>query len=310
MISVVIPALNEEANIGKCLEALVAQDNAEPMDIIVVDNGSTDRTMAVALSYADRLPGLRVLSEPRRGRGMARSRGFSEAKGDPIFSLDADTFVPPTWISVYVETLRSDPEIIAVTGVPKITDCDPVRNAFLTAYIPIQMHAYRMLFGHFWLSGFSFAIKRAAYDAVGGFNPQTDAYEDMDLSFRIHRTKLGRICLEPEPRVIFSGRRFKRGIVRGGMDYIATFTVKFLLRKERVILQIVDNDGRPVDNEGSIRLLLTGMVTNGMKDVGGRAKRTVARPVLTGVRLGTKGMRVVRSAVAKRIPRRKRQVRS
>jgi len=93
MISIVIPAYNEEENIRCCLEGLVAQKTDQEFEVIVVDNVSTDKTSGVARTFVDKI-NLRVVEEHTKGRGAARCRGFSEATGETILSTDADCVVP------------------------------------------------------------------------------------------------------------------------------------------------------------------------------------------------------------------------
>jgi glycosyltransferase involved in cell wall biosynthesis len=82
LISVVIPALNEEKYIGRCLASLRAQTHPRELyEIIVVDNASTDRTSEIARGL-----GAQVVHEPRRGVGWARHRGAREARGEIIGS--------------------------------------------------------------------------------------------------------------------------------------------------------------------------------------------------------------------------------
>ncbi|MGC9019569.1 MAG: glycosyltransferase family 2 protein, partial [Candidatus Bipolaricaulaceae bacterium] len=81
----VIPALDEEKELGECLTSL-ARQNFSAFEVIVVDNGSTDRTASIAEEW-----GARVVVEGRRGPGYAREAGFRAAKAPIIASTDADT---------------------------------------------------------------------------------------------------------------------------------------------------------------------------------------------------------------------------
>src|SRR4051812_29584464 len=114
MTSVVIPAYNEENNIGRCLESFIAQTFQEPFEIIVVNNASTDKTREVALRYSAQLH-IRVIDELQKGRGAARARGFAEAMGEIILSTDSDCTVPKDWIEQTVLALRNS-KSIAITG--------------------------------------------------------------------------------------------------------------------------------------------------------------------------------------------------
>ena len=235
MVSVVIPAYNEEKFISHCLEALIRQTTKEPFEVVLVDNNSTDRTVEVAQTFNRQLK-LRIVSEKQKGRGAARHKGFTEAKGEIILSSDADTIVPDNWISTLVERLKTS-NSIAVSGTCKITDCDPLTNFSLNFFQPLGMRFYRVVFGHYWLSGFSFAIYRDIYNQSGGFNPKLNGQEDIDLSFRV--AKLGNIKLIPDLPVIFSGRRFKKGLLMGLIPYAKTFADYYLFKKENFILKDV-----------------------------------------------------------------------
>ncbi len=86
LISVVVPAFNEEKFIGRCLEALKRQDFSEKYEIIVVDNNSTDKTAQIAKRM-----GVKVVSEKKQGDVFALRKGCSEAQGEIIAITDAET---------------------------------------------------------------------------------------------------------------------------------------------------------------------------------------------------------------------------
>jgi glycosyltransferase involved in cell wall biosynthesis len=90
MLSVVIPALNEEALLPACLKSIRQQDAGEPFEVIVVDNGSIDRTAEIARAW-----GARVVPCPERGVAHARQAGLEAARGDVIVQMDADAVLPP-----------------------------------------------------------------------------------------------------------------------------------------------------------------------------------------------------------------------
>ncbi len=229
MVSVIIPALNEAANIGRCLEALTRQTISEPFEVIVVDNGSTDDTAEVAESFKDRLA-IRVTREHRRGRGRARARGCQEAKGTVLFGMDAETVVDPEWINRTLRVFAAEPETAAVTHGMRIHDCRRLTNITHNQCLPVMLWLYRFLHGHWSISGGSFAVRRDAYEAAGGFDPLLDAMEDVDLGERI--AQIGRIRHLPRPAVLISGRRFRRGFFRGWFEYIRSYCeVRFFKRK-------------------------------------------------------------------------------
>ena len=95
-LSIIIPAHNESQRLTPSLEKIKAfiQTHAYPVEVVVVENGSTDDTLAVAKSFMDALPGLRVFHEDTRGKGLAVRRGMLEAKGEYRFLCDADLSMP------------------------------------------------------------------------------------------------------------------------------------------------------------------------------------------------------------------------
>lgn len=232
VISVVIPAYNEEKRIGPCLQALVNQNTTHKFEVIVVDNNCTDDTVKIASTFSDKLD-LKIIKEETKGRGAARKIGFEKATGDVIFSTDSDTIVPPNWIEDFMKALKSK-NVIAVSGNCKIDDCGRRSNTVFNLLQPVFMRSYRIFLGYYWLSGFSFAIYKDAYEKSGGFNDLLTAQEDVDLSFRVK--KVGKIKYASKTPVIFSGRRFKNGLVRGLMQYPITYTESFVLKRKHVNL--------------------------------------------------------------------------
>ncbi len=95
-LSIVIPAYNEEARLPQSLQAVAefVATQHDPIEVVVVDNNSQDRTHAIADEFAARLPYLRVLFEGRQGKGAAIRAGMLAARGDYRFICDADLSMP------------------------------------------------------------------------------------------------------------------------------------------------------------------------------------------------------------------------
>lgn len=232
MISIVVPAYNEEKSISACLDSLVNQKTLYEFEIIVVDNNSTDRTGAIAKRYIEKSP-IRIIFEKKKGRGAARQAGFKVARGDIILSTDADAIVPENWMD-YITSYFNDPTVIAVTGPCKINDCSYIRNTIFNFLQPKLMISYRIIFQHYWLSGFNFAIRKEIYEEAGGFNPALNVQEDTELSFRVR--KLGKIKFARRLLVIASGRRFKNGLIQGLGSYLKTYIDYFVFKKVNTTL--------------------------------------------------------------------------
>ncbi len=234
MISVVIPAYNEEKNIVKTLESLAAQKTDKEYEIIVIDNNSTDNTSSVANSFKDKL-NINVVKETKKGRSPARATGFEAAKGDIILSTDADTTLPENWIEKITSYFK-DEKIAAVTGTCKIDDCGWFRNTLFNIIQPASMILYNIFLRHYWLSGFSFAIRKNVYEKAGGFDKFLNMQEDTELSFRVR--EIGKIKFMSDLPVIFSGRRFKKGLIRGLTPYATSYIKYYVAKKDPFLSDI------------------------------------------------------------------------
>lgn len=234
MISVVIPAYNEEKSISSCLTALQLQKTYRSFEVIIVDNASTDQTVRIVNTFAKRL-NVRIVSEKQKGRGAARARGFKEARGEMILSTDADSIVSSNWIESIATHLAKNS--VAVTGICQIIDCGVLTNTFINFLQPASMQLYRLSKGYYWLNGFNFGIYKKIYEQSGGFNKDLTTQEDVELSMRV--AKLGRIQFLSNLRVIVSGRRFKGGVIKGLYPYAKTYVDYFFLKKKHIELSDV-----------------------------------------------------------------------
>lgn len=232
-VSVVIPAFNEEKYIEDTLFSLLKSEQKTNLsyEVILIDNNSTDQTVKRALKFNTGIS-LRIIQEKRQGRGAARARGFKEAKGRIILSADADTIFYSGWVEELSSAIKDD--VVAVSTSCRIVDLSGFSNIIFNFSQPIFTYLYRIFLGHFWLAGFSFGITKEIYEKSGGFDPSLQAQEDLDLSFRVAR--LGKIKFINHP-VIFSGRRFKKGLLIGLWDYIQSFADAFVFKKKTVYLE-------------------------------------------------------------------------
>ncbi|MCR4391522.1 MAG: glycosyltransferase [Candidatus Acetothermia bacterium] len=210
-VSVVVPALNEEREIGECLASLAHQTFSD-FEVIVVDNGSSDATVSVARSY-----GARVIHEPRRGPGYAREAGFQAARADIIAATDADTVVPPDWLARIHRAFEEDPEVIAVFGPfqAKPSSAPTVLGNHLLPVLEIgvvvgQRMAWRTRVPLF--SGANFALRRDAFHKVRGFRSLRSGHiyassEDILLGSKLRR--LGKVRYLPDLVVWTSARKVR-----------------------------------------------------------------------------------------------------
>ena len=96
LLSIIVPAHNEESRLPQSLEAILEFVHVQPYqsEIIIVENGSSDRTAQISQDYADHHPEIQAIQEPSAGKGLAVRRGMLAAKGDFRFICDADLSMP------------------------------------------------------------------------------------------------------------------------------------------------------------------------------------------------------------------------
>lgn len=201
--SIVVPVYNAQQTIEACLASLISQHSlgSEDMyDIIVVDDGSTDQTVAsVHLFLAQhRFPLLTLLRGPHLGAAAARNRGTAAARGDIVLFTDADCAPEPTWLARMTADLRADPTLTATRGVYITHQRSLVARFVQQEYNERYQRAARAdLRGHMdFIDTYSAAYRRAILLSCGGFDTSfTGAtVEDQELSFRLfalgHRFRL------------------------------------------------------------------------------------------------------------------------
>lgn len=112
-LSIILPAHNEEQRLPPSLEGVDAFLRAQSFaaEVLVVENGSSDRTYAVACEYEARMPNLRVIREEGRGKGLAVRRGMLEARGDYRIFCDVDFSMPVEEISRFIPPVLSTMDV-------------------------------------------------------------------------------------------------------------------------------------------------------------------------------------------------------
>ncbi len=106
-VSIVVPCFNEEANIKPCLESLAAQDYIDDFEIVVIDNDSTDQSLAIITDLALLHPFIRLSIEYKKGTSAVRNNGVKTAKYDLVAFIDADCEAPPDWLALLVRNYSS-----------------------------------------------------------------------------------------------------------------------------------------------------------------------------------------------------------
>lgn len=233
-LSFVIPAYNEEAYIGKCLDSIFRElrDGNHEVEIIVVNNASTDRTKEIASKYK----GVKVVDEPRKGLVRARQAGFLASTGDLIANVDADAMLTQGWIKTVFAEFSKNPKLVALSGPFVYYDLPKWINFFVkTLHYPISFLAY--LVGRFILrksavlQGGNFVVRRDALEKIGGYNTNIEFYgEDTDIAVRM--SKVGAVKFTYSLPMYASGRRIaEEGVFTMGIRYGANYLSMAIFKK-------------------------------------------------------------------------------
>ncbi|MFM8250771.1 MAG: glycosyltransferase family 2 protein [Planctomycetota bacterium] len=228
-VSVVVPVFNGGKAFRKCLESLLANQVA-PAEIIIVDDGSTDGSPAVAREL-----GLQVLSTGGRcGPATARNLGARHAHGDILWFVDADCTVPPGSIAFLQTAFSEHPDWSAIIG---SYDDQPAEPNLLSQYKNLHHHYVHQTSGR---QGFTFwgacgAIRRQVFAELNGFDEryQQASIEDIELGYRaVARQKKIAIC--PELQIKHHKRWSTWGLLRTDFFLRAIPWSKLILRQGRM----------------------------------------------------------------------------
>jgi glycosyltransferase involved in cell wall biosynthesis len=222
-VSVIVPAYNEARFLPRSLGSLYHSALTLPArcpqwtaELIVVDNGSSDDTAAVAEGF-----GARVVAEPHRGVARARNAGAAAAGGNLLVFVDADYRVPHSLLPVLVDRFTTDVRLGAagVRVCLEPSEIDPVTRFCSASALGALRRFQRMSFG-------VFAFRRGYFVQLDGFDEAMYAYEDVELLRRVGREP-GRYRVIGDLTVYASAR----GFYRGGM--LRTYARMALSRRAR-----------------------------------------------------------------------------
>ncbi|MGC1130087.1 MAG: glycosyltransferase [Candidatus Acidiferrales bacterium] len=188
LVTVLIPAYNEESVVVDTVQSVLASGYPK-LEVLVVDDGSTDRTAERVREKFGRDPRVRLLLQPNRGKPVALNHGLAEAGGEVIVSIDADTIVDPEAIPRLIRHF-ADPRVGAVAGNVKVVN----RNSWLTRwqaleYITsqnLEKRAFDLLNCIPVVPGAAGAWRTSLLRSHHGFSGDTVA-EDTDLTLTIRR---------------------------------------------------------------------------------------------------------------------------
>ncbi len=221
----VVPAYNEEVLIGRCLESILQEIETTGCraEVVVVNNASTDRTRAIALSF----PKVRVVDEPVKGLVQARHAGLMASSAGLVANVDADTILPEGWIATVLQSFEADKNLVALSGPFIFYDLSPYKRALVQLYYYAAFLAYlvnrHVLHVGSLVQGGNFVVRRSVWLEIGGYDRTISFYgEDTDVARRL--TRVGAVRWTFALPMYASGRRLEaEGMLRSAFRYVANY---------------------------------------------------------------------------------------
>jgi glycosyltransferase involved in cell wall biosynthesis len=238
-VSVVIPTYNRADLVVEAVEGSVRQTHS-PVEVIVVDDGSTDATARVLAPFGDRI---RYVRQENRGLAGARNRGILESRGEFLAFLDSDDACLPQWLERVVETFRCYPEAGAVASAEYEIDEAGNRGRVHSKKTPgIWFTPEGLISKDTGVgSGRPPVVRREWVRRLGGFDESIRCAVDCAMwipwSFQV------RMVLQPEPVIL---RRFHSGNISGNIKVDAWDWIRLLERLRREQPEFCERESRLV----------------------------------------------------------------
>jgi GT2 family glycosyltransferase len=210
VISVVVPVYDAMPWLVDQLAALAGQSCATEWEVVVADNGSTDDSPTIAREFATEHPAFRVVdASARRGPGAARNTGVGAARGDCIAFCDADDVVQEGWLEGLVAALDRAEVVAGAFDFRSLNGGGPAVPR------PASTSQFGFLPGGL---GANLAVRRAAFEEVGGFDEDLRVGEDIDLCWRLQLAG-GRFAVASDAVVSKRDQPGPDGVFRHGLTY-------------------------------------------------------------------------------------------
>jgi GT2 family glycosyltransferase len=213
-LAVIIPCHNEASTLPQQLDALAAQEWGGTWEVVVVDNGSTDRTSEVASGHPGLQGRLRVVrAADQRGVAYARRAGVEASKADAVAFCDGDDVVGVGWVAAIGDALREHELVTGAVELDLLNDPSTAQSRGRGR--PGAAPTYGSVP---FLRGNNGGMQRTTWDELGGFDPCFHGLEDIELSLRaVARGQ--RVHFEPRALVHYRYRADLRGLWQQGLFY-------------------------------------------------------------------------------------------
>jgi hypothetical protein len=186
LVSFVIPVCNQDAFVGRAIDSVLGQTHT-PVEVIVIDDGSTDGTATVLADYKAR-PNVTIVRQANGGVAAARNRGLASSRGEFVCFLDADDFLAPAFAARLLAALVDRPQAgFAYCEIQRVDRFGEPADALSVAASRTRLSGNildSLILGEYFTSS-STLVRRAALDAVGNFDLALGGHADYELWLRI-----------------------------------------------------------------------------------------------------------------------------
>ena len=202
-LSVIIPTLNEEDYLPRLLKDLVSQKERS-FEVIIVDGGSSDKTVKIASSFVHKLP-LRIQKVSQKNVSFQRNSGARMAKGTYLVFFDADVQIANSFLYLLRKAVEKDKPAYVTTYVR--ADSVSVNDRVIAMVYNVGAEV-SLLIDRPFVPGFNFTVRKNVFINTNGFREDIKIGEDYELATRLYRQGY-RLLILKRPKLIFSLRRYR-----------------------------------------------------------------------------------------------------
>jgi glucosyl-dolichyl phosphate glucuronosyltransferase len=272
-VSVVISTFNRCNQLGKALDALLAQTTTSAFEVIVVDNNSTDGTRAAVAERLSRTPHMRYVFEPTQGLPHARNAGVRAATAPLIAFTDDDVAVGPEWVGTIKQAFDDHPDVDMIGGRVRPIWPDAVPSWVTRSQLgpfalgergdaPIRVSAANAAPC---LVGANFAFRREVFDRIGLFDPAYTKSQDREIQLRLWRAGGAGLYV---PWLAINVEIPAERLTKKYFRY--WYTVYGVYHSRMRLLDVLDRDGRLAEPTGRRVLGVPGFLYRQLLETAGR----------------------------------------
>ena len=197
VISIIIPTFNRARYVAQAVESVFAQTFTD-LEVIVIDDGSTDGTRKRLASFSDS-PRFQYVYQANAGRSAARNRGIAKARGEFLLFLDSDDWLLPNALADLLQLAASHPSARMIGGQTQFVDKQGRQFASLSPTLEEGMAYPGLINERFFLLPGAFVVRKAGLEKIGLFDSQVEPCEDYDFALRV--ALLGEVACADVPVV-------------------------------------------------------------------------------------------------------------